>query len=92
MEILNIYEYQKTAFARAVELYKAKYPLQRGFEFILVGILVDSSFVILTFMEEKTTYMDRQILLFSELQLTNDEWVHYIHTQMQISDWKDTLS
>ena len=89
MTIENIYEYQSIAFERAIELYKARFTFQRLFEFELMGILVDSSFAIVTFMEQKTTQIDRQIVLFSELELSDEDWSHYVATQTQISEWKE---
>jgi len=89
MNIGNIIDYQKLAFDRAIELYKARYTFQRPFEFELMGILVDSSFVIVTFMETKTTQIDRQMILFSELDLSAEDWDHYVATQTQISEWKE---
>lgn len=89
MNIENIYDYQQLAFNRAIQLYKARFTFQRPFEFELLGIFVDASFVIATFMERKTTQIDRQLILFSELELSVEDWEHYVNTQTQISEWKE---
>lgn len=92
MELKDVIDFQLLAFDRALELYRAKYPLQRGFIFQFIGICVESSFVIVTFAENKTMEFDRQILLLSEMNMEVQEWREYISAQEELSDWKETIN
>ena len=92
MELKDVIDFQLLTFDRALELYRVKYPLQRRFIFQFIGICVESSFVIVTFAEDKTMEFDRQILLLSEMNMEAQEWQEYISAQEQLSDWKETIN
>ena len=88
MELNGIFEYQELVFTKAVELYKAKNPTQINFNFDLVGIMFFSKFIVVTFQERKSEGMEKQIILYTEIEMPDNDWTEYLNAQTDVSNFK----